>query len=1056
MARFNTQPITGSVTAGGTLAGLTQNAFIQLTGTAPYTVTLPSPVLFPGFNQTFYNATSGVITLTTPAGNFVGAGGSGTATVTVPTTSTINLVSDGVNYVVVGEDGTSLTATTGLFSGNVTINGAGAILSVTPQTVTINPGGTSTIDNINIGVTTRGSGAFTSLAANAAVTFTANTASSTTGTGTMVVTGGVGVSGNINSGGTVAAVALSGPLTGTIQTAAQANITSVGNLTSLTVDTTTLVVDATNDRVGIGIASPNGLLNLKGSNGQLVLTNGNTAGGVRLTATDVNYTANGYLAFEGYANEYGRFDSSGNLLINTTTSPTHATTGIFITGSSNRGISWAPTSDTHYVRLEPAVIDGITINGYSGVAFAKGSRSNSTWAEIARFNSSGHLIPATNNTQALGSSSNRWSNYYGTVDNTVNIETNATTAKPTIVFDFGGSQAYDPRLSFFRNSIATYYNAEGLVSTVSAHQPRIDFNPATGECRGLLIEESRSNIFGGNDNLMSAIYLGNVTYNGCNTIQPANILAPDGFYSAIKITENGLNARHETSLVFSPTVATWTVSVFAKAAERSTLSLAIGGFPSATFNLTAGTYVSSGSVTPIMYSVGNGWWRCCITVAVASAGSTIMYMGIELPGDNGFVAHQGDGSSGLYIWGAQAELGGFPTSYVPSVTTFTFRNSTGTFTDPGGFIRTAPINYPRYNHVYDGANWVSAGLLLEPGSTNLLTTSNLYADTFSGEAIWTKTNSSTDVTAPDGSSTTTKAVSGTSGNSYLWRYSSATYTVNSTYTTSFWCRTASGTGSFDITAYPYNSINATVTTTWTRFSITYTPTSGTAPYIGVVAPSLSTTFYFWGWQVELGVFPTSYIPTTGATATRLADGVTTQATTRAQDNAVMYNAAPYLNNQQSTVITTFASLANPTAGGVPGVFELVQSSGTFGGTGQSIKTGGLDMRTNNFYLGDNYALATGYTPSTTVAFTTIAAAYGAANSAVYTNGVAQGTNSAHTVNFNFNMILLGNIDKPAGFNASGSPFGTTGNTYPLNGWMKKWTYYPLRLVNAELADISGT
>ena len=235
MARFNTQPITGSVTAGGTLAALTQNGFIQLTGTAPYTLILPSPVLYPGFNQTFYNATSGVVTLTTPANVFTGAGGSGTATVTVPTTSTINLVSDGVNYIVVGEDGTSLTATTGSFSGNVTINGASATLSVTPQTVTIAPGGASTIDNVAVGATTRGSGAFTSLTANAAVTFTAGTASSTTGSGSLVVSGGIGVSGNINSGGTVAAVALSGPLTGTLQTAAQANITSVGTLTSLNV-----------------------------------------------------------------------------------------------------------------------------------------------------------------------------------------------------------------------------------------------------------------------------------------------------------------------------------------------------------------------------------------------------------------------------------------------------------------------------------------------------------------------------------------------------------------------------------------------------------------------------------------------------------------------------------------------------------------------------------------------------------------------------------------------------------------------------------------------------
>jgi hypothetical protein len=84
---------------------------------------------------------------------------------------------------------------------------------------------------MNIGATTRGSGAFTSLAANAAVTFTANTASTTTGTGTLVVTGGVGVSGQVT------ATTLSATnIYGTVQTAAQANITSLGSLTALTVN----------------------------------------------------------------------------------------------------------------------------------------------------------------------------------------------------------------------------------------------------------------------------------------------------------------------------------------------------------------------------------------------------------------------------------------------------------------------------------------------------------------------------------------------------------------------------------------------------------------------------------------------------------------------------------------------------------------------------------------------------------------------------------------------------------------------------------------------------
>ena len=59
-------------------------------------------------------------------------------------------------------------------------------------------------------------------------------------------------------------------LTGTLQTAAQANVTSLGTLSALTVsgdvtiDTTTLKVDSSNNRVGIGTASPSHLLDVEG------------------------------------------------------------------------------------------------------------------------------------------------------------------------------------------------------------------------------------------------------------------------------------------------------------------------------------------------------------------------------------------------------------------------------------------------------------------------------------------------------------------------------------------------------------------------------------------------------------------------------------------------------------------------------------------------------------------------------------------------------------------------------------------------------------------------
>jgi hypothetical protein len=183
-----------------------------------------------------------------------------------------------------------------------------------------------------------------------------------------------------------------------------------------------------------------------------------------------------------------------------------------------------------------------------------------------------------------------------------------------------------------------------------------------------------------------------------------------------------------------------------------------------------------------------------------------------------------------------------------------------------------PIGLIRYNTDLKGVEvyqshvngWVSDDSTRNFAGHNLLVGSDTYANSFSTEAIWTKTNNSTDVTAPDGSSTTTKAVSGTSGNSYFWRYSPVTYVVGQQYTTSFWCRTASGTGTFGVTAYPFNQTSETVNTTWRRISITHTQTDGTAPYLGVVSPSLSTTFYFWGWQVEQAATPGPYTRTVTA------------------------------------------------------------------------------------------------------------------------------------------------------------------------------------------------
>jgi hypothetical protein len=202
MARYNTVAGTGTQTTTSTLSTPNQGLLTTFTGTAPYTVTVADPRLFSGISQTFYNSTNGIVTLSTANGTFIGPSTGGATTFPMPIGTVATITSDGANYVLTSENGGALVATTGTFSStltansNVTFNPASGTISIAPTT-------TGTINNMTIGGTTRAAGSFTTLNANA------GTGSSGTGVGTIVVTGGVGVSENINAGGYIATSATS-------------------------------------------------------------------------------------------------------------------------------------------------------------------------------------------------------------------------------------------------------------------------------------------------------------------------------------------------------------------------------------------------------------------------------------------------------------------------------------------------------------------------------------------------------------------------------------------------------------------------------------------------------------------------------------------------------------------------------------------------------------------------------------------------------------------------------------------------------------------------------
>ena len=249
------------------------------------------------------------------------------------------------------------------------------------------------------------------------------------------------------------------------------------------------------------------------------------------------------------------------------------------------------------------------------------------------------------------------------LSNKSNIDLDYPICRPSLDLDFT-QERLDPRITFSRGSIGTRVNRNRLIETVSANQPRFDFDPVTGECKGLLIEESRSNLLTYSEDFSNASWARNNQNINTNVIT-----APDGTLTADKLIT--INAATFHDLFKTPNLSsnTYTLSIFAKAAEQNLMRLRIDDGiigRNTIFNLTTGsvssnTNVTSSTITP--YS--NGWYRCSITVT-----TNIINLVFNTP-----YPYSGDGTSGIYIWGAQLEAGAFPTSYIPTTASTVTRSA---------------------------------------------------------------------------------------------------------------------------------------------------------------------------------------------------------------------------------------------------------------------------------------------------------------------------------------------------------------------------------------------
>ena len=265
------------------------------------------------------------------------------------------------------------------------------------------------------------------------------------------------------------------------------------------------------------------------------------------------------------------------------------------------------------------------------------------------------------------------------------------TIMPALTLDFQNSQQLDPRVTFSRSSSATYINSAGLVVSAADHEARFDHD-GNGECLGLLIEESRTNLSEQSEDLNTWwIKHGGVT------VTPNATQAPDGLSQADKLVSPNSSNRFSLYKWLALTANnTYTCSCFAKADEWNFFTIAVGkqGGPytraSYTIDLTTGD-VNQGpwQNTPASESftktkLSNGWWRLSVSVKVDSTSTDFQFeMGMS-PTNQFNNGTAGDGSSGIYMWGAQIETS-FPTSYIPT------SGSTATRSEDIAQVSTADI-----------------------------------------------------------------------------------------------------------------------------------------------------------------------------------------------------------------------------------------------------------------------------------------------------------------------------------------------------------------------------